>query len=75
MSEELEHLQSFLPRFARRIGDIAPTMQRRINALSVYQLVDLTEALWKFSEPADLANWLDENDDEICASLESKFLR
>jgi Domain of unknown function (DUF4351) len=75
MTDRTDAVKLILRLLTRRFGDITPEMQLKINALSIYQLEDLGEALLAFSEPADLANWLLENGDEINASLESKFLR
>ena len=43
----------------RRVGELAPSTEERIRALSINQLEDLAEALLDFSSPADLKNWLD----------------
>lgn len=52
---------SFVTRqLTRRLGTIAPEMQTQIQTLSVEELENLGEALLDFSEPGDLANWLNE---------------
>ena len=45
----------------RRIGSIAPDLETQIRNLSLDQLESLGEALLDFSEPADLATWLEHN--------------
>jgi len=42
----------------RRIGIVAPELQLQLQALSVSQLEDLSEALLDFSTAADLVTWL-----------------
>ncbi|WP_231865473.1 DUF4351 domain-containing protein [Anabaena sp. FACHB-709] len=42
----------------RRIGDITPELQERVQGLSLTQLEDLAEALLDFSTEADLVTWL-----------------
>jgi predicted transposase/invertase (TIGR01784 family) len=43
----------------RRIGSVEPSAQSKIQTLSLSQIESLGEALLDFSEPADLANWLE----------------
>ena len=43
----------------RRVGELAPSMEERIRALSISKLEDLAEALLDFASPADLTAWLD----------------
>jgi len=43
----------------RRVGELTPSTEERISALSITQLEDLAEALLDFSSPADLTAWLD----------------
>jgi len=43
----------------RRVGELAPSTEERIRALSISQLENLAEALLDFSSPADLTVWLD----------------
>jgi predicted transposase YdaD len=43
----------------RRLGAVDPALQVQIQQLSVEQLEDLAEALLDFSQPEDLAAWLE----------------
>jgi hypothetical protein len=43
----------------RRVGAIDPTIDRRLQLLSVPQLENLLDAALDFSEPPELLNWLD----------------
>ncbi|MFB2922122.1 DUF4351 domain-containing protein [Aerosakkonema funiforme] len=43
----------------RRVGELEPSTEERIRALSITQWEDLAEALLDFSSPADLTAWLD----------------
>lgn len=43
----------------RRVGEVTPSTEERIRALSVSKLEELAEALLDFSSPADLMAWLD----------------
>lgn len=45
----------------RRFGAIAPELETQIRALPIDQLEALAEALLDFSEPRDLAAWLEAN--------------
>jgi hypothetical protein len=45
----------------RRIGNMTPTIQAQVQALSLTQLESLGEALLDFSAPADLIIWINEN--------------
>jgi predicted transposase YdaD len=42
----------------RRIGEVSPNLRSQIQSLSLKQLEALGEALLDFSQPGDLANWL-----------------
>ena len=48
-----------LRQLTRRIGDVAPDLRTKVQALSLQQLEALGEALLDFSEPGDLEKWLD----------------
>lgn len=50
-----------LRQLTRRIGDVAPGLQSKVQALSLAQLEALGEALLDFSEPGDLEKWLEGN--------------
>lgn len=50
-----------LRQLIRRIGDVSPELQSQIQTLALDQLEALGEALLDFTEPADLVNWLQEN--------------
>ena len=52
--EALSVVMRLLP---RRIGIVAPELRAQIEALSLTQLEDLSEALLDFSTVADLINW------------------
>lgn len=54
--EALALIMRLLP---RRIGTVEPQLQTQIRQLSLTRLEDLAEALLDFSQPADLVNWLD----------------
>jgi len=43
----------------RRVGEVSPSTEERLHALSITQLEDLAEALLDFSSLADLTAWLD----------------
>jgi predicted transposase YdaD len=59
---KLEEGQSLILRqLTRRIGDVAPALQSKVQALSLAQLEALGEALLDFSEPGDLEKWLEGN--------------
>lgn len=45
----------------RRFGDVPANLQAQVQALAIAQLENLGDALLDFSELADLANWLQEN--------------
>jgi len=62
---KLEEAQSLILRqLTRRIGDVSSDLRSQIQALSLYQLEALGEALLDFSESADLVNWLKDNRSE-----------
>ncbi len=42
----------------KRIGQVAPDLEKRIQGLSIEELEDLGEALLDFATEADLVNWL-----------------
>jgi predicted transposase YdaD len=50
-----------LRQMTRRIREVTPELRSQVQALSLTQLESLGEALLDFSEPADLANWLQKN--------------
>ena len=50
-----------LRQLQRRIGTVDAETQARIRALPLAQLEQLGEALLDFSQPDDLAMWLDEH--------------
>ncbi len=50
-----------LKQLKRRLGELSPEIQQRIQALSVNQLESLSEALLDFSNLTDLVNWLESN--------------
>jgi predicted transposase/invertase (TIGR01784 family) len=50
-----------LRQLARRIGEVSPELQSQIQALSLYQLEALADALLDFSALADLRTWLQTN--------------
>lgn len=45
----------------RRVGELSPEIQQRIQSLSLHQLENLGEALLDFTSMADLLNWLQTN--------------
>jgi predicted transposase YdaD len=45
----------------RRVGELSPELQERIQSLSLNQLETLGEALLAFSAMEDLLNWLQTN--------------
>ncbi|MBW4677081.1 MAG: DUF4351 domain-containing protein [Desmonostoc geniculatum HA4340-LM1] len=53
-----EALSVVLRQLARRIGTIAPELRSQLEALSLTQLEELSEALLDFSTAADLVGWL-----------------
>jgi predicted transposase/invertase (TIGR01784 family) len=55
--EQAGEARLILRQLTRRIGDVAPALQSRVQALSLDQLEALGEALLDFSEAADLAEW------------------
>jgi predicted transposase YdaD len=50
-----------LRQLARRVGEVSPELQSQIQALSLYQLEALADALLDFSSLADLRTWLQTN--------------
>lgn len=60
-TEQTGEARLVLRLLTRRIGNVTPTMQVQVQALSLNQLEALGEALLDFSEPEDLVNWLNEN--------------
>jgi predicted transposase/invertase (TIGR01784 family) len=57
-----EEAQSLIIRLLmRRIGNMTPTVQAQVQALSLTQLESLGEALLDFSAPADLITWINKN--------------
>ncbi|WP_013324756.1 DUF4351 domain-containing protein [Gloeothece verrucosa] len=51
-------LQILTRQLSRRFGTISAQLQGRLQALSINQLDDLSDALFDFSEISDLAVWL-----------------
>ncbi len=47
----------------RKIGTLEPELEAQIRELTTQELEDLGEALLDFSEPANLAAWLQERQD------------
>lgn len=45
----------------RRVGELSPELQERIQSLSLNQLETLGEALLDFTAMEDLLNWLQTN--------------
>ncbi|WP_442942516.1 DUF4351 domain-containing protein [Nostoc sp.] len=45
----------------RRVGELSPELQKRIQSLSLNQLETLGEALLDFTDMEDLLNWLQTN--------------
>ncbi|MEH1898719.1 MAG: DUF4351 domain-containing protein [Nostoc sp.] len=45
----------------RRVGELSPQLQKRIQSLSLNQLENLGEALLDFTAMEDLFNWLQTN--------------
>ncbi|MEH2270031.1 MAG: DUF4351 domain-containing protein, partial [Nostoc sp.] len=45
----------------RRVGELSPELQERIQSLSLNQLENLGEALLDFTAMEDLFNWLQTN--------------
>jgi predicted transposase/invertase (TIGR01784 family) len=59
---KLEEGQSLVLRLlSKRIGHISPESQSQIMALSLEQIEALGEALLDFSQPADLVQWIENN--------------
>ena len=54
-----EAVSMVLRLLTRRLGAVDPSLEERIQRLSVAQLEDLGEALLDFDSAADLAAWLD----------------
>ena len=55
----IKEAQAFVLRLLmRRIGNMTPTIQAQVQALSLTQLESLGEALLDFSQPSDLVEWL-----------------
>lgn len=54
-----EALALIMRQLPRRIGTVETQLQTQIRQLSLTRLEDLAEALLDFSQPADLVNWLD----------------
>jgi predicted transposase YdaD len=48
-----------LRQLKRQVGQLAPELESQVAALPVEKLEDLAEALLDFSEPRQLADWLD----------------
>jgi predicted DNA-binding transcriptional regulator AlpA len=57
---ELRQAQSLVLRqLNRKVGNLEPSIEVRVKALSLPQLEQLGEALLDFSQMADLVDWLD----------------
>jgi enamine deaminase RidA (YjgF/YER057c/UK114 family) len=54
----------------RRLGEVTPQVQERIQNLSIAQLENLGEALLDFTNVTDLEAWLDTVED--CSLLEER---
>jgi predicted transposase YdaD len=54
-------LSLVLRQLTRRVGDVAPEVRSQVQSLSLTQIEALGEALLDFSNPSDLANWLQNN--------------
>lgn len=48
----------------RRVGELSPEVQQRIQSLTLSQLEALGEALLDFTARSDLLNWLQSNQPE-----------
>ncbi len=57
-------LELIMRQLLRRIGELNPQLQERMNQLSVEQLANLAEAVLDFSNEADLVAWLDDNSNQ-----------
>ncbi|WP_442936353.1 DUF4351 domain-containing protein [Nostoc sp.] len=53
--------QIILRLLKRRVGELSPELQERIQSLSLNQLETLSEALLDFTAMEDLLNWLQTN--------------
>jgi Domain of unknown function (DUF4351) len=45
----------------RKLGDITPDMQLRVNSLPIEKIEELGEALLDFTQEEDLLSWLKES--------------
>ncbi len=54
-----EALTIVLRQLSRRVGELSPENKARVEALSVEELEQLSEALLDFAVPQDLQQWLD----------------
>ena len=54
-------LAVILKQLKRRVGELSPEIQQRIQTLSGNQLETLGEALLDFTSMSDLLNWLESN--------------
>lgn len=59
--KQQEALSLVMRQLARRCGVLDPQMQAKIQALSITQLEELSEALLDFSTAGDLALWLEQH--------------
>ncbi|MDF5713627.1 MAG: DUF4351 domain-containing protein [Rhizonema sp. NSF051] len=51
-------LQTLTRLLSRRVGTISSELQQQLQALSINQLDDLSDALFDFSQRSDLVVWL-----------------
>ena len=57
-----EALALVLRQLARRVGEIEPPLQERIQELPLTQIEELGEALLDFSSQSDLQGWLSDSE-------------
>lgn len=53
--------QLILRLLQKRLGELSPQLQKRIQSLSLNQLETISEALLDFTAMEDLLNWLQTN--------------
>ena len=56
---QLGEVALVLRQLNRRVGEISPELQAKVEALSLEQVEALAEALLDFSRVEDLVSWLD----------------
>jgi predicted transposase YdaD len=54
-----EALSVITRQLRRRFGELTPDLEQRLQALSLTQLENLIDALWDFSQFADVLTWLE----------------